>query len=126
MVKILLHGDDARQALGRGVAKLARAIRGTLGPRGMNAITDRPLGTPIVSRDGAAIAREIELDDPFENMGAQVVREAAKQTNEVAGDGTTTATVPGRRHGGGRPCPARRGGQCRRAGSRSGSGIGSR
>jgi chaperonin GroEL len=93
MVKILLHGDDARQALGRGVAKLARAVRGTLGPRGMNAIIDRPLGTPIVSRDGAAIAREIELDDPFENMGAQVVREAAKQTNEVAGDGTTTATV---------------------------------
>jgi chaperonin GroEL len=93
MVKILLHGDDARQALGRGVAKLARTIRGTLGPRGMNAIIDRPLGTPIVSRDGAAIAREIELEDPFENMGAQVVREAAKQTNEVAGDGTTTATV---------------------------------
>jgi chaperonin GroEL len=93
MAKMLLHGDDARQALGRGVAKLARAVSGTLGPRGMNAIIDRPLGTPIVSRDGAAIAREIELEEPFENMGAQVVREAAKQTNEVAGDGTTTATV---------------------------------
>jgi chaperonin GroEL len=93
MAKILLHGDDARQALGRGVAKLARAVRGTLGPRGMNAIIDRPLGTPMVSRDGAAIAREIELEDPFENMGAQVVREVAKQTNEVAGDGTTTATL---------------------------------
>jgi chaperonin GroEL len=93
MTKIMLHGEDARQALGRGVAKLARAVRGTLGPSGMNAIIDRPLGTPIVSRDGAAIAREIELEDPFENIGAQVVREAAKQTNEVAGDGTTTATI---------------------------------
>jgi chaperonin GroEL len=93
MTKILLHGEDARQALGRGVAKLTRAVRGTLGPRGMNAIIDRPLGTPMVSRDGAAIAREIELEDPFENIGAQVVREAAKQTNEVAGDGTTTATI---------------------------------
>ena len=93
MTKMLLHGEDARQALGRGVAKLARAVRGTLGPRGMNAIIDRPLGTPMVSRDGAAIAREIELEDPFENIGAQVVREAAKQTNEVAGDGTTTATI---------------------------------
>jgi chaperonin GroEL len=93
MAKILLHGNDARQALGRGVAKLARAVRGTLGPRGMNAIIDRPLGTPMISRDGAAIAREIELEDPFENMGAQVVREVAKQTSEVAGDGTTTATI---------------------------------
>src|SRR5215470_621490 len=93
MTKILLHGDAARQALGRGIAKLARAVRGTLGPRGMNAIIDRPLGTPMVSRDGAVIAREIELEDPFENMGAQVVREVAKQTNDVAGDGTTTATV---------------------------------
>jgi chaperonin GroEL len=93
MTKMLLHGEEARQALGRGVAKLARAVRGTLGPRGMNAIIDRPLGTPMVSRDGAAIAREIELEDPFENIGAQVVREASKQTNEVAGDGTTTATI---------------------------------
>jgi len=93
MPKMLLHGDDARQALGRGVAKLARAVRGTLGPRGMNAIIDRPIGSPIISRDGAAIAQEIELEDPFENMGAQVVREVAKQTNEVVGDGTTTATM---------------------------------
>ncbi len=93
MAKILLHDDAARQALGRGVAKLARAVRGTLGPRGMNAIIDRPIGTPIVSRDGISIAQEIDLEDPFENMGAQVLREVAKQTNEVAGDGTTTATV---------------------------------
>ncbi|OWJ69206.1 chaperonin GroL [Inquilinus limosus] len=93
MPKIMLHDDAARQALGRGVAKLARAVRGTLGPRGMNAIIDRPIGTPIISRDGVSIASEIELEDPFENMGAQVVREVSKQTNEVAGDGTTTATV---------------------------------
>ena len=93
MANIMLHDDEARQALGRGVAKLARAVRGTLGPRGMNAIIDRPIGTPMISRDGASIAAEIELEDPFENMGAQVLREVSKQTNEVAGDGTTTATV---------------------------------
>jgi chaperonin GroEL len=93
MTKIMLHGEEARQALGRGVTKLARAVRGTLGPRGMNAIIDRPIGTPIISRDGVSIAQEIELEDPFENIGAQVLREVAKQTNEVAGDGTTTATV---------------------------------
>ena len=93
MAKMMLHDDDARQALGRGVAKLARAVRGTLGPKGLNAIIDRPIGTPMVSRDGVSIAAEIELDCPFENMGAQVVREVSKQTNEVAGDGTTTATV---------------------------------
>ena len=93
MANIMLHDDDARQALGRGVAKLARAVRGTLGPRGMNAIIDRPIGSPIISRDGASIAAEIELEDPFENMGAQVLREVSKQTNQVAGDGTTTATV---------------------------------
>ena len=93
MPNIMLHDDDARQALGRGVAKMARAVRGTLGPRGMNAIIDRPIGTPIISRDGASIAAEIELEDPFENIGAQVLREVSKQTNQVAGDGTTTATV---------------------------------
>src|SRR3984957_3001124 len=93
MPNIMLHDDEARMALGRGVAKLAKAVRGTLGPRGMNAIIDRPIGTPIISRDGVSIANEIELEDPFENIGAQVVREVSKQTNEVAGDGTTTATV---------------------------------
>jgi chaperonin GroEL len=93
MPNIMLHDDEARGALGRGVAKLARAVRGTLGPRGMNAIIDRPIGTPIISRDGVSIANEIELEDPFENIGAQVVREVSKQTNDVAGDGTTTATV---------------------------------
>jgi len=93
MAKIMLHDEAAREALGRGVARLAKAVRGTLGPKGMNAIIDRPVGTPLVSRDGVSIAREIELEDPFENMGAQVVREVSMQTNEVAGDGTTTATV---------------------------------
>jgi chaperonin GroEL len=93
MPNIMLHDDAARQALGRGVGKMARAVRGTLGPRGMNVIIDRPIGTPIISRDGVSIAAEIELEDPFENMGAQVLREVSKQTNDVAGDGTTTATV---------------------------------
>src|ERR1700756_6077052 len=93
MSKIMLHDDAARAALGRGVAKLAKAVRGTVGPKGMNAIMDRPIGTPIVSRDGLSIASEIELECPFENMGAQVLREVSKQTNEVAGAGTTTATV---------------------------------
>src|ERR1700759_618472 len=93
MPKIMLHDEAARAALGRGVAKLAKAVRGTLGPKGMNAIMDRPIGTPIVSRDGLSIASEIELECPFENMGAQIVREVSRQTNEVAGDGTTTATV---------------------------------
>lgn len=85
--------DFARKALGRGVAQLARAVRGTLGPRGMNAIIDRPVGTPIISRYEVSIASEVELEDPFENMDAQVVREASMRTNEVVGDGTTTSTV---------------------------------
>jgi chaperonin GroEL len=90
---MMLHDEAARRALGRGVAQLARAVRGTLGPRGMNAIIDRPVGTPIISRDGVSIAAEVELEDPFENMGAQVLREVSMKTNEVVGDGTTTATV---------------------------------
>src|SRR5258707_7391241 len=93
MPKIMLHDEAARAALGRGVAKLAKAVRGTLGPKGMNAIMDRPIGTPIISRDGVSIASEIGFECPFENMGAQVLREVSKQTNEVAGDGTATATV---------------------------------
>lgn len=93
MPKIMLHDAAARKALGRGVAQLAKAVRGTLGPRGMNAIIDRPVGTPIISRDGVSIAAEVELEDPFENMGAQVLREVSMKTNEVVGDGTTTATV---------------------------------
>jgi chaperonin GroEL len=84
----MIHDEAARAALGRGVAQLARAVRGTLGPRGMNAIIDRPIGTPLVSRDGVSIAAQIELPDKFENMGAQILREVSMQTNEVAGDGS--------------------------------------
>lgn len=93
MAKLLLHGSAARKALGRGVARLASAVEPTLGPKGMNAMVDRPIGTPLVTRDGVSIAAEIELADRFENMGAQVAREVSMQTNEVAGDGTTTAIV---------------------------------
>ncbi|MCV0429436.1 MAG: molecular chaperone GroEL [Roseibium sp.] len=93
MAKLLIHNGSARAALAKGVAKLAAAVEPTLGPKGLNAMIDRPVGTPIVSRDGVSIASEIELSDRFENMGAQVVREVSMQTNEVAGDGTTTAIV---------------------------------
>lgn len=93
MPKIMLHNSEARRALARGVFRLATAVEPTLGPKGMNAMIDRPIGTPMVTRDGVSIASEIELHDRFENMGAQVVREVSMQTNEVAGDGTTTAIV---------------------------------
>lgn len=93
MPKMMIFDQDARAALGRGVNLLTRAVQSTLGPKGGNAIIDVPIGTPIITRDGVSIAAEIELQDPYENMGAQVVREVSKRTNEVAGDGTTTATV---------------------------------
>lgn len=93
MPKRLIHNRDARRALARGVQQLAAAVEPTLGPKGMNAMIDRPIGTPIVTRDGVSIAIEIELPDRFENMGAQVVREVSMQTNAIAGDGTTTAIV---------------------------------
>lgn len=93
MPNFLLHSTDARRALARGVARLAAAVEPTLGPKGLNAMIDRPVGTPLITRDGVSIATEIELPDRFENMGAQVVREVSMQTNEVAGDGTTTAIV---------------------------------
>jgi len=93
MAKLLVHGKFARKALARGVSRLAAAVEPTLGPKGLNAMVDRPVGTPLVTRDGVSIASEIELTDRFENMGAQVVREVSMQTNEVAGDGTTTAIV---------------------------------
>ena len=93
MPKMMIFDHEARAALGRGANLLTRAVQSTLGPKGGNAIIDVPIGTPIISRDGVSIAAEIELEDRFENMGAQVVREVSKRTNEVAGDGTTTATV---------------------------------
>lgn len=93
MPKMLIHNKDARRLLARGVHKLAAAVEPTLGPKGMNAMIDRPIGTPIITRDGVSIATEIELPDRFENMGAMVVREVSMQTNAIAGDGTTTAIV---------------------------------
>src|ERR687896_2215948 len=91
--KQLSYSDDARQKLLSGVSKLARAVRSTLGPRGRNAVIDKGWGSPNVTKDGVTVAEEIELQDPYENMGAQLVKEAASKTNDVAGDGTTTATV---------------------------------
>jgi len=93
MAKIMLHNAEARAALARGIEQLSLAVIGTLGPKGTNVIMDRPIGTPLVSRDGVSIAAEIELPCRFENLGAQVVREVSAQTNEIAGDGTTTATA---------------------------------
>src|ERR671914_825928 len=91
--KQLVYADDARQKLLSGVGKLARAVRSTLGPRGRNAVLDKGWGSPNVTKDGVTVAEEIELADPFENMGAQLVKEAASKTSDVAGDGTTTATI---------------------------------
>src|SRR5947199_2972676 len=91
--KQLAYSDEARQKLLAGVSKLARAVRSTLGPRGRNAVLDKGWGSPNVTKDGVTVAEEIELQDPYENMGAQLVKEAASKTSDVAGDGTTTATV---------------------------------
>src|SRR5881275_604583 len=91
--KQLSYSDEARQKLLAGVTKLARAVRSTLGPRGRNAVIDKGWGSPNVTKDGVTVAEEIELQDPYENMGAQLVKEAASKTSDVAGDGTTTATV---------------------------------
>ena len=93
MPKMLIHHGEARAALARGVEQLSLAVVATLGPKGTNVIIDRPIGTPLISRDGVSIAAEIELPCRFENLGAQVVREVSAQTNEIAGDGTTTATA---------------------------------
>ncbi|MGI8981055.1 MAG: chaperonin GroEL [Pirellulaceae bacterium] len=93
MAKQMVFDDDARQPLLAGVSKLARAVRSTLGPRGRNAVLDKGWGSPKVTKDGVTVAEDIELDDPYENLGAQLVKEAASKTNEIAGDGTTTATV---------------------------------
>src|SRR5216117_1241725 len=91
--KQLAYSDEARQKLLAGVSKLARAVRSTLGPRGRNAVLDKGWGSPNVTKDGVTVAEEIELQDPFENMGAQLVKEAASKTSDIGGDGTTTATV---------------------------------
>src|SRR5689334_14895096 len=93
MTKQLQNADEARQSLKRGVDILANAVKTTLGPKGRNVALDQKYGTPTITHDGVTVAREIELNNPFQNMGAQLVKEAATKTNEVAGDGTTTATV---------------------------------
>ncbi|MDQ3178767.1 MAG: chaperonin GroEL [Actinomycetota bacterium] len=93
MVKILKYDDEARRALEAGVNKLADTVKVTLGPKGRNVVLDKKFGAPTITNDGVSIAKEVELDDPFENMGAQLVKEVATKTNDVAGDGTTTATV---------------------------------
>ncbi len=93
MPKIIKFDDDARRALEAGVNRLADAVKVTLGPRGRNVVLEKKFGAPTITNDGVSIAREIELDDPFENMGAQLVKEVATKTNDIAGDGTTTATV---------------------------------
>lgn len=93
MAKEVLFNEDARRALGRGVDALANAVKVTLGPKGRNVVLDKKFGAPTITNDGVTIARDIELADPFENMGAQLVKEVATKTNDVAGDGTTTATV---------------------------------
>jgi len=93
MAKQLAFHEEAREALARGVDKLARAVRSTLGPKGRNAVLDRSWGAPRITKDGVTVAEEVELENPYENMGAQMVKEVASKTSDVAGDGTTTATV---------------------------------
>ena len=91
--KELRFDEEARRSLERGVNKLAEAVKVTLGPRGRYVVLEKKFGSPSLVDDGVTIAKEIEVEDPFENMGAQLVREVASKTNDVAGDGTTTATV---------------------------------
>src|ERR1051326_9041847 len=91
--KMIAYDEEARRALERGALSVARAVKVTLGPRGRNVVIDKKWGSPTITKDGVTVAKEIELEDKFENMGAQLVREVASKTNDVAGDGTTTATL---------------------------------
>ena len=93
MAKILKFDDEARRSLEAGVNKLADAVKVTLGPKGRNVVLDKKFGAPTITNDGVSIAKEVELEDEFENMGAQLVKEVATKTDDIAGDGTTTATV---------------------------------
>jgi len=93
MAKQIKYGDEARKALEKGVNTLADTVKITLGPKGRNVVLDKKFGAPLITNDGVTIAKEIELEDPFENMGAQLVKEVSTKTNDVAGDGTTTAVV---------------------------------
>ena len=98
MAKQLQFSEDARRKLKAGVDTLAKAVVTTLGPKGRNVALDKKWGAPTVTHDGVTVAKEIELEDPFENMGAQLLKEAATKTNDIAGDGTTTATPAGSDH----------------------------
>ncbi|HQO55371.1 MAG TPA: TCP-1/cpn60 chaperonin family protein, partial [Clostridia bacterium] len=93
MAKQLKFGDDARRALEKGLNTLADTVKITLGPKGRNVVLDKKYGAPTITNDGVTIAKEIDLEDPFENMGAQLIKEVATKTNDIAGDGTTTATL---------------------------------
>nr|MCR4622158.1 chaperonin GroEL [Clostridiales bacterium] len=93
MAKQLKYGEEARRALEKGINTLADTVKITLGPKGRNVVLDKKYGSPLITNDGVTIAKDIELEDPFENMGAQLVKEVATKTNDVAGDGTTTATL---------------------------------
>ena len=93
MAKQIIYGEEARKAIERGVNQLADTVKITLGPKGRNVVLDKKYGTPLITNDGVTIAKEIELEDPFENMGAQLIKEVSTKTNDVAGDGTTSATV---------------------------------
>ncbi|HEY5187867.1 MAG TPA: TCP-1/cpn60 chaperonin family protein, partial [Solirubrobacteraceae bacterium] len=95
MAKQLLFDEQARRGLKHGVDRLAEAVRVTLGPKGRNVVLDKKYGSPTITNDGVTIAKDIELEDPFENMGAQLLKEVATKTDDVAGDGTTTAIVLG-------------------------------
>ena len=93
MSKQITYGDESRQAILRGVNRLTDAVKVTLGPKGRNVVLDKKFGSPLITKDGVTVAKEIELKEPLENMGAQMVKEVASKTSDVAGDGTTTATV---------------------------------
>ena len=93
MAKEIVFGEEARKSLQAGIDKLANTVKITMGPKGRNVVLDKKFGAPLITNDGVTIAKEIELEDPFENMGAQVVKEVATKTNDAAGDGTTTATL---------------------------------
>ena len=93
MSKQITYGDASRQSILRGINRLADAVKVTLGPRGRNVVLDKKFGSPLITKDGVTVAKEIELKEPLENMGAQMVKEVASKTSDVAGDGTTTATI---------------------------------
>jgi len=93
MAKQIIFNEEARRSLKRGVDQLANAVKVTLGPKGRNVVLEKSFGSPTITKDGVTVAKEVELEDKFENIGAEIIKEAASKTNDVAGDGTTTATI---------------------------------